>query len=509
MKLLLSLLLSLISNAAIAQWQVPDHSVPIGRGAGTGFKSAGPCQSGHFVGGTGTTTDPTCQSPLAPIVYIKDPAFGAVCDGSADDTIPIQNAINALPVTGGTVLFPAANCKITSSLTIGNGTSSTASTRIGVVLRGVGNSNTHPGFAGFTATTGPKITYAGSASNSIITVNGPLQGWGVQNLHLDCAGVASVSGITVISAAFGDSRDITLNNCAIGIASTTVAPFGSFTNTDSIRNTWYNTTIRMPNASGAIGILLTGVAAGTSNTDYNTFINTDISPTTSNTLNYGIYLQSTDSVHFYNTHIYGGSASAQCVAFDYTLATSFPSSTRFMGIDTNGDCGGGAGSTINGTPSSVNARPNIIYPDGANNTTCANFTMLNVSCFSYNEAVVSTGPTSTGVDLWGVWQAFTPSPSCGTATITTNSARRKTMGKTTFIEVDFTITVLGTCTTNLGFNLPNTTQGRHSLVGQETDISGNTASCQMSNTTASTCQRSGAAWTVNNRFVATGVYENQ
>ena len=55
----LTLLLS--CQSAAAQWQVPDHATPIGRGGGNqGFKSAGPCAAGVAVVGQGVTSDPAC-----------------------------------------------------------------------------------------------------------------------------------------------------------------------------------------------------------------------------------------------------------------------------------------------------------------------------------------------------------------------------------------------------------------------------------------------------------------
>lgn len=45
---------------ASAQWQVPDHSVPVGRGAGTGFKSVGPCTTAYSLIFAGASADPAC-----------------------------------------------------------------------------------------------------------------------------------------------------------------------------------------------------------------------------------------------------------------------------------------------------------------------------------------------------------------------------------------------------------------------------------------------------------------
>lgn len=48
---------------AAAQWQVPNYSVPLGRGGGTGFKSAAPLASGVFLS-TGTAVDPAFSKTL-------------------------------------------------------------------------------------------------------------------------------------------------------------------------------------------------------------------------------------------------------------------------------------------------------------------------------------------------------------------------------------------------------------------------------------------------------------
>jgi len=69
---------------------------------------------------------------------VKDD-YGAVGDGSTDDTTAIQNAINSLAATGGVVWFPpvAASYKVTAKLTIpkhvilrGSGAGETVSSRI-------------------------------------------------------------------------------------------------------------------------------------------------------------------------------------------------------------------------------------------------------------------------------------------------------------------------------------------------------------------------------------------
>lgn len=112
------------------------------------------------------------------------------------------------------------------------------------------------------------------------------------------------------------------------------------------------------------------------------------------------------------------------------------------------------------------------------------------------------------------WTAFTPSAVCGTATIVTNSARFKTLGKTTFIQFDFSITAIGTCngsTVPFTFTLPNTAASSGSVPGDETAQSNKSAFTKITAASASASIRlgDGTAWLVNMNPVFSGVYENQ
>lgn len=67
------------------------------------------------------------QNSLDPVLNVKN--YGAVGDGSNDDTASIQAAIDALPSSGGTVLLPSGTYKVTSTITID---------KDGTTLKGVG-----------------------------------------------------------------------------------------------------------------------------------------------------------------------------------------------------------------------------------------------------------------------------------------------------------------------------------------------------------------------------------
>ena len=70
-----------------------------------------------YTQGSANAVSRTVQNKLQESVSVKD--FGAVGDGSTDDTVAIQNAINyAGTVNGATVYFPTGTYKVTSTLTI-------------------------------------------------------------------------------------------------------------------------------------------------------------------------------------------------------------------------------------------------------------------------------------------------------------------------------------------------------------------------------------------------------
>lgn len=79
--------------------------------------SSGSAQMGFIASGTGAAAR-TVQAKLRDVVSVKD--FGAVGDGSTDDTVAVQAAITAAGATGGgfKVYFPAGTYKLSSALNV-------------------------------------------------------------------------------------------------------------------------------------------------------------------------------------------------------------------------------------------------------------------------------------------------------------------------------------------------------------------------------------------------------
>jgi hypothetical protein len=63
-KILLALVAFFSISPALAQWQVPQFNVPIGRGSGTGFSFAAPGVAGQLLTSTGTASNPAFSGTL-------------------------------------------------------------------------------------------------------------------------------------------------------------------------------------------------------------------------------------------------------------------------------------------------------------------------------------------------------------------------------------------------------------------------------------------------------------
>src|SRR5258707_182547 len=437
------------------------------------------------------------KSLLTVSVAVTDPAFGAKCDGSTHDEVAIQAAINSLPNDGGIVLFPnAQNCVIGATLTIGNGTTSAVSTKRGMVLMGSGNPLSAAGlpfFNGFPSPAGPKITWAGGTSSNMIQVNGPLQGYGIQNLILDCASSTGTNGILATSAAFGDNRNLVVLNCGgSGIASTT-NPLGGYTgvgNVDANGTSWTNISILVPPVTGAKGFLCNGDPGGTSDTDYNSITNMII-PTPTAAANFRFFISTCDGNEFRNIRASGFTGAGVGMQLDYTANANFPNSNNFYSYE------------IGGNPNLVNG-----------GTPSANVLLSKNKFYGLIESNLALAPAVAGtLATDGAWPNYTPAISCGTATFTVNSAHAKQPGsKTTYTELDFTITALGSCTSQFTFNLPFTSGSGGGFIGRELVNSFVGVVCSISGiaqTTASCVKTNAGNFALSDHVVLGGSYESQ
>jgi hypothetical protein len=114
--------------------------------------------------------------------------FGALGNGVTDDFSAIQDAINAIPTSGGTVRFPVppAFYSIKSPLVVGDGSAAAPSKKQDVRLIGDGGNGTGSQ-TGFNNDKGIRIYYSGTAVVAcVVQFSGPMS-MGMENIVLESA----------------------------------------------------------------------------------------------------------------------------------------------------------------------------------------------------------------------------------------------------------------------------------------------------------------------------------
>jgi hypothetical protein len=326
-------------------------------------------------------------------VYVRN--FGAVGNGTTDDTAAIQAAINYAGANAPCqVLFDSLTYLITAKLTVGTGSSAGASSYSGVQLIGIttgwmpdqiiGGPNLPP--------TGTRLLWGGTqspTSGPMIEVDGPIKAWGVSNIIFDADpnatfGVSVGAGLLVISGQWGMCENLVFRGCTTSIYSETMALSGQLV--DAIYNSYNSIRIAVGWYNGANAIVLTGNTYG--NTDFNTFTDVMIAlPTVlgAGQVAYGLYLQACDSNRFYGVQfLNGASPYAAAVVFDYTLNGSFPNANQIQAPDWGG------------------LNPPVLYIGTPSNNTSSNYILI------LSEANASKSPVNIPnlSCVWGVCTAY-------------------------------------------------------------------------------------------------------
>lgn len=351
-----------IGNLVAIGWSGTKTKITIDNVADQGNIAMEPWVAGQLAATpAGATAARSFASHFGDRVSVLD--WGAVGDGTTDDTAAIQAALDTVP-NGTCIAFPPRTFKITAPLRVGNGSSAAASTRWGITLRGQGPAP-FPAqfFAGYPSTGTTKILYAGPAGQDMFDILGPLNGWGLSNMYLD-GGLTARYGLSVLSASNGESRNLSFTNIvSSGLIETTLASYSGFGLANSMHNAYDNLAFNIPNIQGAKAVVQSGVPNATPvpcNSSFARFTNITIfAPTPTGvtatsaavdntTATYGFYLQWTDTNFYQNIHYVGGNSNSAAVLLDYTLtyvdgggatqvAANLPSSCTFIGFDVSGN----------------------------------------------------------------------------------------------------------------------------------------------------------------------------
>lgn len=286
--------------------------------------------------------------------------FGALCDGSTDDTAAVQNAINSLPASGGTVVFPSKSTRIAGNLTIGNGSgpNGTSSTKQGVRLKGAGV-GWNPGYNSNSNLVGSTLLCTGSGY--ALTVNGPQTGFAIEDIAFQSTSSGgTASGINLEGLQFGYFRNLAISNF----------PGSSLTLTQCYKCIFDNIFIYLQSGSAnANGVLWN------TNTAYGSFSNAwrGLRVTLTNTSQNALIFGAVDSEYLISTEIMG---SGVAIAFVYSNSSgsTFPCNVSFFGLDPYGNYVGN-----NGTPgpnTSSNYIWNFSTVNGSKTPNIANLTVI-------------------------------------------------------------------------------------------------------------------------------------
>jgi len=269
--------------------------------------STGSTLVGTTNGSAGSVTR-TVASKLNDTVSVKD--FGAVGDGTTDDTVAIQAAINyATNLLGTTIYFPAGTYIITSELT------ATGS----VILKGAGSS--FVAVAGFPTSIGTLLKYNGTAGATMLSLTTSNSGCGVEDISFNGNSLAA-KGILLTGVVYGKFNNIhiySITNVGLEIngGNATTASYNSFSNlainalstcyaalwvrgssvynSNACHNIFRGTTITFLGASH--GLVLGGC-------DNNNFIMTFIYCPSSGVTGYGVYVDPADVTGFPNNNTF-------------------------------------------------------------------------------------------------------------------------------------------------------------------------------------------------------------
>lgn len=324
---------------------------------------------------------------LNDIVSVKD--FGAVGDGSTDDTSAINTAITYIDsLGGGTVLFPAGTYATSTGITLGNGSNSAPSTiHNKITLKGAGYGSSS-GVINQQINGASRILYTGttSATAAVLTLAGPMYGVCIEDLALDCAAKAG-RGLIVNHVTQGTFRRVSARNYTTkGFDLTTRTGFPTGCAFGCADNRFYDCYGWLDDASLSAatiqGISLSsGVSTGTSlvsqpDSARNVFIGGTFMYGTTAT-SYGAWLSGADNnsmleVEFYP---YGGSTSGYDVYFnqwaasgDFPLENYFANLGMTRGISGNSGVGSSNGNTFFPFPTSDGATfpPALTCASGVN-----------------------------------------------------------------------------------------------------------------------------------------------
>lgn len=229
-------------------------------------------------------------------------SYGAVGDGTTDDTAAIQATVAAIQAAGGGVMFlPKGTFRISDTITITGRVS----------IQGVGSDGSDLDVTPTSVNATSVIKWMSTnVTKPMLDIVGLTGGMVWSNFVIDgrydsgSAYLAAygIRGNEIVRCLF---QNIAINSCATGIKLYT-------TNTSNNQNTMFNTFVNTNIGKVGVGIELDGNGSFNANTCHNSFINTTIDRTGA----HGIWLRDCDNNHFSMTFNTQRSGSGNSLTMD-------------------------------------------------------------------------------------------------------------------------------------------------------------------------------------------------
>lgn len=255
--------------------------------------------------------------------------YGAVCDGSTDDSSAIQSAISAAQSAGGgtIVLPPGKVCAIASSLEI-------SASNVGILCpNGGDNPNTFGSITGYPFTSSCTLKWIGSLGGSMVqivsphvsTSSNPIQGDSIIGVQFDGNAGLAANGLDIQTESAGNFKNLSFLDFAGGYAidlnviGVTNTNFNPLATASSQWNVFQNVFVQDLLANASTGLRLGSFDGGgslTVNASENVFINTHIEVGASGGATAeGILFDGADTNRFYTTAVSEYADTAPAVDF--------------------------------------------------------------------------------------------------------------------------------------------------------------------------------------------------
>ena len=250
--------------------------------------------------------------------YVNVKWFGAVGNGTNDDVQYIQNAIDSLPKTGGTVWMPGGTYRISKPLHIGDGDAANKHSSVnGIKLIGEGG-----GFASQGEQRPTKLSVL-APMETVIYVNGKISDVVLQDFYIAGNQIAtggvmlsSISGLTMTDVAMGDFKEWGIK--IIG---------GTGVGTENKMNRFETVSV-FATKPGTICVYMDGGNTGNPGNSMTTFVDCRFD-TAQQENAFAIWIRNTTGADFYRCHFNTYKKSSVGLVLDATGCDGYPHSNVF------------------------------------------------------------------------------------------------------------------------------------------------------------------------------------